>query len=104
MDNDDQKEYALSGPALNYLQAKGYQPTEYDVNSTMDTISQSGLPANYTQILQELGYDDHEINSIKNITLLVPNSLIVNYTESIPSLINISQQQDQQLNNQLALN
>ncbi len=102
MVNDDQTENVLSGPALNYLQAIGYQPTESDIISAENAIGQNGLPSDYIQILKEMGYNDHEINSIKNLTLMAPTSLIVNYNETIPNLINLSQQQDQELNNQYA--
>jgi PKD repeat protein len=98
--DDYQAEYAKAIPAVTYLQEMGYNPTEASVKSTSDEISHNGLPPATVQMLQELGYSDHEINSIKNITTNTPYSLVVNYNQSIPYLINISQQQAQQLNDE----
>jgi PKD repeat protein len=96
--DDYQKEYALAVPAIQYLQEQGYNPTQSDVESSMNNLSQNGFSPTTVQMLQEAGFSNHEINSIKNITLQTPYSLVVNYNRSIPYLINLSQQQTQQLN------
>ena len=97
--DDYQKENVLVVPALQYLQEQGFNPTQSDVESSMNNLSQNGFPPAAVQMFQEAGFSDHEINSIKNITLQNPYSLVVDYNQSIPYLINISQQQAQQLNN-----
>ncbi len=98
--DDYQKEYTLAIPAIQYLQEQGYNPTESNVESSMNNLSQNGFSPATVQMLQEAGFSDHEVNSIKNITLNTPYSLVVNYNQSIPYLINLSQQQAQQLNDQ----
>jgi PKD repeat protein len=81
----------LSGPMCQELQNDGINLSYNDIESIKQNISQNGLPQQEISLLESNGYSDSDIHSVQNLTLMVPDDVVVNYSASINNLLSASE-------------
>lgn len=102
IENDYDRINASTDPAIDYMEEQGFFPTTEDVAKAKNSIKTNGLPEFEKKYLRAWNFTDDDIDMMKNVSLNVPNSVVVNYNQSLYHLNNAAKNQISVLNEQFA--
>ncbi|MDD1666231.1 MAG: hypothetical protein LUQ23_01675, partial [Methanomicrobiales archaeon] len=78
--------------AFDYMKQNGFSISETDATASKQYLEERGLPETEVVIFRRHGFTDEQINSVKELAMMIPDEDVIHYDERILKAI-----QDQQL-------
>jgi PKD repeat protein len=89
--DDIHQNHLKADPMLAEWHQLGLNPTVQEIEEVRQNISLNGFPQDQIDLWKSQGYSDQDINSIKDMTLALPDDFVVNYTTVFTNALDLSE-------------